>query len=219
MARVRFNFWLKQSRSLSTSNFIIWQITAVSMLKNFIIPWLTTRMVIYPCHRSCFPAPRWAMLSCCGKTIKAFISKIPSQSRKQTDLIARTTSIPRMTVVRPHPADSNVSPVVNAPCVPDTYILLMNTWNTLPESYPHRVYNNTLATVKHQIQQAENPMAPVAVITMEAACVDLAILLDCLTSKVALEEPETGIPYPNIPIDNTDTDDELHFGMPGGSGD
>jgi hypothetical protein len=34
-----------------------------------------------------------------------------------------------------------------------------------------------------------------------------------------LEEPEIGSTDPNIPIDNNCTDDELHFGMPGGSRD
>jgi hypothetical protein len=53
----------------------------------------------------------------------------------------------------------------------------MNTCNTLLESYQQRVYNNTLATVKHQIQQAEN-QTPAVVFTMEAARVDNAILLD-----------------------------------------
>jgi hypothetical protein len=38
------------------------------------------------------------------------------------------------------------------------------------------------------------------------------------SSEVALEEPEIGITDPNIPTDNNCTDDELHFGMPGGSG-
>jgi len=94
----------------------------------------------------------------------------------------------------------------------------MNTWNTLPESYQQRVYKNTLATVKRQIQQAENP-TPAEVISVEAARVDNAILLDYLTSEVALEEPEIGSTDPNIPIDNNCTDDELHFGMPRGSGD
>jgi len=94
----------------------------------------------------------------------------------------------------------------------------MNTWNTLPESYQQRVYNNTLATVKHQIQQAENP-TPAGVISVEAACVDNAILLDYLTSKVALEEPEIGSTDPNIPIDSNCMDDKLHFRMPGSSGD
>jgi hypothetical protein len=40
-----------------------------------------------------------------------------------------------------------------------------------------------------------------------------------LASEVALEEPEIGSTDPNIPIDNNCTYDELHFGMPGGSGD
>jgi len=94
----------------------------------------------------------------------------------------------------------------------------MNTWNTLPESYQQRVYNNTLATVKRQIQQAENPM-PAVVISVEAAHVDNAILLDYLTSEVAPEEAEIRTTDPNIPIDNNCTDDKLHFGMPGGRGD
>jgi hypothetical protein len=80
------------------------------------------------------------------------------------------------------------------------------------------VYNNTLATVKRQIQQAENP-TPAMVISVEAARVDDPILLDNLASEVALEEPEIGSTDPNIPIDNNCTDDKLHFGMPGGSGD
>jgi hypothetical protein len=94
----------------------------------------------------------------------------------------------------------------------------MNTWNTVPESYQQRVYNNTLATVKCQIQQAENPTHAV-VISMEAALLHNAILLDYLTSEVALEEPEIGSTDSNIPIDNNSTDAELHLGMPGGSGD
>jgi len=108
--------------------------------------------------------------------------------------------------------------LLTSPGVADTYAFLMNTWNTLPESYQQRVYNNTLATVKHHIQQAENPM-PAVVISVEAARVDNAILLDYLTSEVALEEPWIGSTDPNIPIDNNCTDVELHFGMPGGSGD
>jgi len=68
------------------------------------------------------------------------------------------------------------------------------------------------------MQQAENP-TPAMVISVEAARVDNAILLDYLASEVALEEPEIGSTDPNIPIDNNCTDDKLHFGMPGGSGD
>jgi len=94
----------------------------------------------------------------------------------------------------------------------------MNTWNTLPESYQQRLYINTHATVKRQIQQAENP-TPAVVISMEAARVDNTILLDYLASEVALEEHEIGSTDLNIPIDNNCKDDELHFVMPGGGGD
>jgi len=142
-----------------------------------------------------------------------------SQSWKRTDLIARTTSTTRVTVVRTHPAHAATGrKLLTSPGVADTYTFLMNTWNTLPESYQQRVYKNTLATVKRQIQPVENP-TPAEVISVEAAHVDNAILLDYLTSKVALEEPQIGSTDPNIPIDNNCTDDELHFGMPGGSGD
>jgi len=106
--------------------------------------------------------------------------------------------------------------LLSLPGVADTYAFLINTWNILPESYQQRVYNNTLATVKHQIQLAENP-TPAMVISVETARVDNAILLDYLTSEVGLEEPEIGSTDPNIPIYNNCTDDELHFGMAGGS--
>jgi len=106
---------------------------------------------------------------------------------------------------------------LTSPGVADTYTFLMNTWNTLPESYQQRVYNTTLATVKRQIQQAENP-TPAVVISEEAACIDNAILLDYLASEVALEEPEIGSTDQNIPINNNYTDDQLHFGIPGDSG-
>jgi hypothetical protein len=107
--------------------------------------------------------------------------------------------------------------LLTSPGIPDTYTFLMNTWNTLPESYQQRVYNNTLARVKCQIQQVENP-TPAMVITVEAGRVDNAILLDYLTCKLALEKPEIGSSDPNIPIDNNWMDDDLHVGMPGGSG-
>jgi hypothetical protein len=48
------------------------------------------------------------------------------------------------------------------------------------------MYNNTLATVKRHIQQAEN-QTPAVVISVEAAHVASAILLDYLASEVALE--------------------------------
>jgi len=102
--------------------------------------------------------------------------------------------------------------------VVDTYTLLMHPWNTLPESYQKKVYNNSLGTVKRQIQQAENT-TPAVVISVEAALVDNAILLDYLASEVALGEPENGSTDPNIPIDNKCTDDKFQLRMPRGSGD
>jgi len=94
----------------------------------------------------------------------------------------------------------------------------MKAGNTLPDSYQQRVYTNTLATVKRQIHQAENP-TPAVVISVEVAWVDNAILPDNLTSEVVLEEPEIGNTDPNIPIDNYCTYDQSNFGMPEGSGD
>ena len=107
--------------------------------------------------------------------------------------------------------------LLTSPGVAYRYTFVMNTWNTLPESYQQRVHKNTLATVKCQIQLVENP-PPAVVISLEAARVDNAILLDYLTSEVALEDPEIGCTDPNIPIDIISTDDELHVRMPGGSG-
>jgi hypothetical protein len=80
------------------------------------------------------------------------------------------------------------------------------------------VYNNPLPTVKRQIHQAEHP-TPAVVISMEPAHVDNAIILDYLTSEVAIEAPGFGITDPNIPMDNDCTDGEVHFGTPGGCGD
>jgi len=107
--------------------------------------------------------------------------------------------------------------LLTSPAVSDTYTFVMNTWNSLPESYKQRVYNNTIATVKRQIQQAEKP-TPAVVISVEAARVDNAILLDYLTSKVVLEEAKIASTDSNIPINNNCTDDKLHSGMQGGSG-
>ena len=107
--------------------------------------------------------------------------------------------------------------LLTSPDIAVKYTFLMNTWNTLLESYQQRVYNNTLATAKHQMQHAENP-TPAVVLRVEAARVDNAILLDYLAADVALEEPETRSTDLNIRMDNSYRDDELHFGMPGGSG-
>ena len=108
--------------------------------------------------------------------------------------------------------------LLTTPGIADTYTFFTNTWNTLLESYQHRIYNNSLATVESQIQQAENP-TPAVVFSVEAAPVDNGFLLDYLTSEVALQEPESASTLPNIPIDNNCMNEELHFGMPGGSGD
>jgi len=91
--------------------------------------------------------------------------------------------------------------LLTSPGVAGRYTFLMTTWNSLPESYQQRLYKYTLARVKYQIQQAENPM-PSVEISVEAARGDNAILLDYVTSEVALEEPEIRSTDPNIPIDN-----------------
>ena len=108
--------------------------------------------------------------------------------------------------------------LLTSPGDADMHAFLMNPWNALPESYEQRVYKNTLATVNCRIQQAQNPM-PAVVICTEPVPVHNAILLDYLTSKVALEKPDIGNTDPTIPMDNNYTADELHFVMPGGSGD
>jgi len=107
--------------------------------------------------------------------------------------------------------------LLTLPGVADTYTFSMNTCNTLPESYLQRVYKNTLATGKRQIEQAENS-TPAMLISIEAARVDNAIRLDLLTSDVALEEPVIRSTDPNIPIDNSCMHGKLHFAMPGSSG-
>jgi len=58
---------------------------------------------------------------------------------------------------------------------------------------------------------------PAVVISTEAVHVDSAILLEYLTSEVALEETEIASTDINIPIDNDFKDDKLHLRIPGGS--
>jgi hypothetical protein len=94
----------------------------------------------------------------------------------------------------------------------------MNTWNRQPESYQQTVYHNTVAPVKRQIQQAESPMLAM-VISVEAAPLDNAVLLDYSTTEVVLEELEVGSTDPNVPTDNSCTDIKLYLGMPHGSAD
>jgi hypothetical protein len=67
--------------------------------------------------------------------------------------------------------------LLTSPGVADTYTILMNTWNTLPDSYQQSVYKKTLAAVKRQIQQAENP-TPAVVIGVEAPGLEKVILFD-----------------------------------------
>jgi hypothetical protein len=42
--------------------------------------------------------------------------------------------------------------LLTSPGVADTYTFLINTWNTLQESYQQKVYDNILATVNRQIK-------------------------------------------------------------------
>jgi hypothetical protein len=74
------------------------------------------------------------------------------------------------------------------PGVANTYTFLMNTCNTLPESYQQRVCNNILATVKCQIQQTENP-TPAVVIMVEAAPVNNAIVLVASAKCNSVQQP------------------------------
>jgi hypothetical protein len=53
-------------------------------------------------------------------------------------------------------------------------------------------------------------------ISKETARADNAIILDYLTTLGVLVEHENESTDSNIPIDNICTDDEQHFGMPGG---
>jgi hypothetical protein len=68
--------------------------------------------------------------------------------------------------------------------VPDTFTFLMNTVNTLPDSFQQTVYKNTLAQVKHRSHRAENPM-PAVVLRVDAVRVGNAVVGDYLTSEVA----------------------------------
>lgn len=93
----------------------------------------------------------------------------------------------------------------------------MNPWDTQLESYRLRVYTCTLATVRCQIQQVENPI-PAMEISMEAVHVDNTICLDHLASKVALHKRELWSTDPYTPPDQNYIDDEISFGISKGSG-
>jgi hypothetical protein len=108
--------------------------------------------------------------------------------------------------------------LLTSPEIPETYTLLMNSGNTLWESYQQRVYNDTVSAVHHQIELTENKI-PAEVIRTEAVHIDNAILLDYLTSNVALEEAMIESSDPYILLYNHYPDDMLHFGLPCGSKD
>jgi hypothetical protein len=60
---------------------------------------------------------------------------------------------------------------------------------------------------------------PAAVMSTEAACVDIAINLDYLTSKVVLQDPGIERTDPHSLLEINCMDDEVHFVMPGGCDD
>jgi len=60
---------------------------------------------------------------------------------------------------------------------------------------------------------------PAVVINTEAACIDNAILLAYLTSEVMLEELQIASTDPKIQLENNCTEDDMHFGMAGGTRD
>jgi aminoglycoside phosphotransferase len=49
--------------------------------------------------------------------------------------------------------------LLTSPGVADTYTFLMNTWNTLQWSYQQKVYKNTFAAAKGDIQWGGEPHA------------------------------------------------------------
>jgi hypothetical protein len=91
--------------------------------------------------------------------------------------------------------------LLTSPGAADTYTFLINTSTTLPDSYQLWVYKNTSAAVKRQIQQAETP-TPAVVISVTVVHVANAILLDDLSSELALVQLEIRKTHPHIPIDN-----------------
>jgi len=108
--------------------------------------------------------------------------------------------------------------LLSLPGIAYMYTFLNNTWNTLPESYQQRVDKHTPATVKRQIQHGENPM-PDMVISMQTACVDNTIILNYLSSEVALEKYNIGSTEHTILGENNWADNKRQFWMAGGSRD
>jgi len=75
--------------------------------------------------------------------------------------------------------------LLTSPGVADIYIFLMITWNILPQSYQPGVNLITLAIVKREFQQGENPIFAIF-IRVNTAHVDNAILCHHLTLKWGL---------------------------------
>lgn len=103
--------------------------------------------------------------------------------------------------------------MLTSPGIAARYTLLMNTWNTLQESYQQRLDKNIHATVNHQIQQVENPI-PARVISLDVGSIDNARYVDNLTSKGALERLQIGSTSPGIPTSHHCPVDKLHRRMP-----
>jgi len=65
-----------------------------------------------------------------------------------------------------------VHKLLTSPGIADTDRFLMNTWNTLPQSYQLRVYKDSLATAELRMQQAENWMPELEMFELGTSKVD-----------------------------------------------
>ena len=88
----------------------------------------------------------------------------------------------------------------------------MNTWNVLPPPYRRRVHQNTLATVKKRILDADTTVAN-APISTKAAQVDEQLLARFLTTDAPLEEPKIGsrMEPGDMPVDIDEYEEMVSF--------
>ena len=86
--------------------------------------------------------------------------------------------------------------MLTSPGIADMEFILDEYLEHTSRELPTEGVQNTPATVKRQIQQAEN-QTPAMFISVEPSHADNAILLDYLTSEVALDEPAVGSTDPN----------------------